>query len=84
MTIKAFTVRELMEMPDPLADKVIVEDNYIIIRDGYYEIPLDDCNTQEKLLSWIMYLLEKKWINRSIIYRFVKTACKENNLKIPY
>ncbi|MGF1758411.1 hypothetical protein L4D76_10770 [Photobacterium sagamiensis] len=73
-----------MTMPDQLAEKVIVADNHIVIRDGYYEIPLDDCNTPEKLISWVIYLLEKKWINQSIIYRFVKTACKENNLKIPY
>jgi len=82
MTIEEFTVGELMEMPDTLADKVIVEDKHIIIRDQYqYEIPLDECTTAEELLDWTMHLCEKGWVSPAIIHRVVKVACKENNLK---
>ncbi|MFC1507905.1 hypothetical protein ACFL5R_01565 [Pseudomonadota bacterium] len=85
MTIKVFTLGELLAMPDPLAGKVIVEDNYIVIRDEYeYEIPLDECTTKDQLWGWVMHLCEKGWISSEIIRRVIKTANEQNNLKIRY
>jgi hypothetical protein len=48
-----------------------------------YNIPLNKCNTLEKILGWVIHLLEKSWVTKEIVNEFIETALKQNNLTRP-
>lgn len=53
-----------------LRAKVRKSDGWITL-DGWYEIPLSDCDTPSKVVSWIAHLSEKSWVTPPMIGRFI-------------
>ncbi|MBG5923693.1 hypothetical protein ACLI07_09940 [Providencia huaxiensis] len=67
--------------------KVTIKDNYIILKpddelDFVLDIRISDCDTHEKLLSWIFYLTNKQWATTQLIREFIVIASRESNIKI--
>lgn len=64
---------------------VTVQDQYIQIKDGAaapYIIELFRCNTEEKILAWVLHLTEKTWVTCDIINEFIQLASERNNVTI--
>jgi ABC-type oligopeptide transport system substrate-binding subunit len=51
--------------------KAIHKEGDYIVLDGYYEIPIADCNTHAKVCSWIAHLTEKNWVTTAMIHRLI-------------
>lgn len=76
---------EIQSADELLAKQVRVEDGHIIINVEYdYEIPVADCDTEPKLLGWILQLLEKTWMTKEVLERFIHVAARQSNLKIQH
>lgn len=39
-----------------------------------YEIACERANTPEKVLGWIMHLMDKRWVDRKLIKAFIQTT----------
>lgn len=64
--------------------QVYLKKDSIVINVKYkYEIRLSRCDTPEKLLWWISHLLEKTWMNKRVMKRFILLTCKANNITTP-
>lgn len=37
-----------------------------------YNIPVSKCNNMEKILAWVIHLLEKSWVTKEIIDEFIQ------------
>lgn len=76
---------ELQASDELLAKQVRVEDGHIIVNVEYgYEIPIVDCNTEAKLLGWILQLLEKNWMTNDVLERFIHVAARQSDIKIQH
>ncbi|WP_265495101.1 hypothetical protein [Providencia heimbachae] len=67
--------------------KITIKDNYIILKpddelDFVLDIRISDCDTYEKLLSWVFYLTGKQWATTSLIRELIITVSRESNIKI--
>ena len=49
-----------------------------------YSVELNNCNTPEKILDWVMHLSEKTWMTTLMIRGFIRAACEANNIKIDH
>lgn len=72
MALRQLDIQKFMEQRGYIASLVTVKDKHIIIKDpepqGWnYDILISDCNTPEKILSWVMHLSEKNWVTKDII-----------------
>ncbi|MBE8597879.1 hypothetical protein [Xenorhabdus sp. BG5] len=47
-----------------------------------YEIPVSDCNTPEKLLSWVFHLTEKRWMSVDLLRHFIRAASHKSKISI--
>ena len=75
------SVRELIEKTEEQtriwAKKVYIVDGYLVLNIRYkYNIALDRINFPEKLLHWILHLLEKNWCSREMLWRMTHLLCK--------
>jgi len=74
MTVDVMTFDDLMAdlqaAHKALSSKVRVADGCITF-DGWYDIPLQDCDTHRKVVAWIAHLSEKSWITPEMIGRFI-------------
>lgn len=63
----------------------IKEDNIVIPMppSQEYNIPLSKCDNMEKILGWVIHLLEKSWVTKEIIDEFIQTALKHHNINRP-
>jgi len=87
MALRQFNAQQFIERRMYLASLVTVQGDYIVIKDpepnGWgYDIAISDCNTAEKILSWVMHLSEKNWVNTDIIRQFIRVASKACNLHV--
>lgn len=46
-----------------------------------YNIPLSKCDSKEKILDWVLQLLEKNWVTKELVEEFIKTAMNAHKLK---
>jgi hypothetical protein len=44
--------------------------------DATYPIPIDRCDTQEKLIGWIDYISQKEWSSCLHIHQLIIEVCK--------
>ena len=80
MTDQKIKLIRLSELPDQVS-KVHVDDKFITIIDGDYPIEKTRCDTYEKILSWILHLSEKAWVDNETIYDFTEAAMRHANIK---
>lgn len=63
---------------------IYVEGDTITINAAYeYHIPVGRCCTHEKILSWVLHLSEKEWMDLELMERFVNVALSVNNMDYP-
>jgi hypothetical protein len=72
----------LIKSETELREFIKVENGTIIL-DGYYEIENFRCANYESILSWVMHLSEKIWMDNRKLNRFIDIACAINNLERP-
>lgn len=76
---------EIQAGDELLARQVRIEDGHIIVNVEYeYEIPIVDCDTEPKLLGWILQLLEKTWMTKEVLERFIHLAAIQSDIKIQH
>ena len=46
-----------------------------------YEIELDDCDTHQKIIRWVLHLSRKSWFSRDMLQIFVGMACNYHGLE---
>jgi len=58
-----------------------LEGNYIKFLgiDGY-DIKLDDCNNEKKILEWVDHLCEKSWVTTDMIRKFIRWTAGYHNI----
>ena len=65
------------DLPEPKIDTTIEEgDGFITVREvggNPTEVPDSDCDTPEKLLSWILYFIPREWVTTNFIEEFIET-----------
>lgn len=73
------------EYRERMSKRMHVDSDYIVITIADdYDIPLEKCNTYEGILSWVLQLSEKTWIEREDLRYFIKLACEANKISVPY
>ncbi|MDA3897497.1 MAG: hypothetical protein PF482_15280 [Desulfobacteraceae bacterium] len=77
--IKFISIKELMEQE--FKSKIHVDDKFITIIKYDYPIEKKRCNTPAKILSWILHLSEKNWIDNDTIHDFTKAAMSHANIE---
>lgn len=83
MTDKNDTWKKLEERDALLAKQVFVDGDRIVLDVMYpYEITLDRCDTHAKILSWIVHLADKTWVNPEIMRRFALLSAGQHGLEI--
>lgn len=48
-----------------------------------YWIEWSRLDSKEKVLHWVMHLLEKRWVDRRMMRKFIATVCDHHNFN-PY
>lgn len=48
-----------------------------------YPITLDQCDTHEKILSWVLHLAEKNWMDKGSLRLFATEALERNGVVWP-
>ena len=72
-----------LEQLEAVQRQVYVQNNSIVLDVAYeYSIALSRCDTAEKLLSWVLHLQQKTWVNSLITERFVSLACQANGIRL--
>jgi hypothetical protein len=75
---------KVLKKREELEKAVFIADGHVVINVAYeYNIPLERCDTLEKILSWSVHLCEKTWMTLEILERFVYVAAKAHGLKVP-
>ncbi|ORM96265.1 hypothetical protein [Pantoea septica] len=87
MALRNLDVQKFMEQRGYIASLVTVNGKHIIIKDpepnGWdYDVAISDCNTHEKILSWVMHLSEKNWVTKDIIRQFIRVSAHASGLKV--
>ena len=59
----------------------IIEDHIVVNIEYEYNIPIKDCNTPEKILSWARQLAEKTWMTNDAMREFLETSCNQAGIK---
>lgn len=63
---------------------VYIEEGHIVINVHYeYNVPLDRCDTHEKILAWALHLTEKTWMTMDVLERFIRLAMAQHGLEAP-
>lgn len=60
----------------------LVVTNSAFVIDEHYPIAFDDCDSAEKILSWILHLSEKTWVTTDLLRRFIEQASARINLDV--
>ena len=75
--------KKLEEQEAVLAKQVYVSDGHIVVNVVYeYNIPIEECDTPEKLLGWIVHLCEKTWMSTLVLERFARIAANQSGFEI--
>ena len=48
--------------------------------DATYDIELSRCNTDAKILSWVLHLNQKRWVTREMLRSFVIVCRRHHGL----
>ena len=48
-----------------------------------YNIPLNMCDSPEKITSWVFKLCDYSWVDKGIISEFITTASAIHGIKLP-
>lgn len=70
---------------DLLDQLVTVEDGFIILKineNESYEVCIAHINSAEDILKFLLQILEKKWVTRHLVNRFLSLACRESGIKL--
>lgn len=72
------------EEQDALLQKqVYIKEDHIVINVMYeYDIPIERCNTPDKLLAWMVHLCEKTWMNTAVLERFAQVAAQKSGISL--
>ena len=89
--VKVVTIGDLceefsdnIEKISDVEKKIYVDDDYLVINIRYeYEIPLAELDTHEKILSWVLHLKDKTWVDWDVLNVFIFKACEHNGIKVP-
>lgn len=73
-------VRVDNEGHEALSKVLYVEGDAIILEEGGHSIPLDRCDTHEKIIARVLHLSGKDWVTLKHIVRFINLATRENKL----
>ena len=77
-------VDQLIEHEERMRRQVYVTEGHVVINVSYeYNIPLNRCDSLDKILSWVVHLCEKTWITPDVLERFAHVAAAEHGLNIP-
>ena len=78
MDLEEEAIKELAE----LEKKIFVKDGIIniCILAAPYQILLSRCDTQEKILAWVLHLTEKPWMTAVVINEFIELAIQHNSV----
>lgn len=75
--------RKLEEHEALLEKQVYISEGHIVINVCYeYNVPIERCNSPEKLLGWIVHLCEKTWMTTTVLERFAQVAAAESGFAI--
>ncbi|AKF38552.1 TPA: hypothetical protein PXN30_003701 [Yersinia enterocolitica] len=75
--------KKIIEDFQRLQKQIYVDGDYITLNVDYpYQIPLSSCSTHEAILSHVIQLSEKNWMDLKLINYFIKIAAGANNIKI--
>ncbi|MBE3088092.1 MAG: hypothetical protein IMZ71_03125 [Chloroflexi bacterium] len=84
-TCNPMTVAELIAAyPEPKPRCHLDGGNIVFDAEPRYYVPLADCNTQKKLLSWCMHLCEKTWVDTQALRDFIILAHTANGKPVPW
>jgi hypothetical protein len=45
-------------------------------------VPDSECDTPEKLLSWVLYFIPRAWVTKDFIEDFITTAIERHSMKV--
>ena len=74
---ETFNTKEYLAERNRIAALVTLDGSVISIHgpsEWPYEIAIDRCDTEGKILSWVHHLNEKTWMTPEIINRFMEVA----------
>ena len=75
--------KQLEEHEALLKKQVYVDGEHIILDVSYpYSIALERCNTEAKILAWVVHLCDKTWANSQVIQKFVRLASSSHGLPL--
>ena len=76
-------IDSVMKSDRTLAEQVYVKDGYIYFMIMYeYHIPLTVLKKPEDILSWCAHLLDKTWMTKDALQRFIRIASSESGIKL--
>ena len=71
-----------MERRKEFCKRCRIEDGYVVLtydekypNGSTYDIELERIDTHEKLIQWVMHLIEKTWVTKELIELFIYTVC---------
>ena len=69
-----------------LAEAVKIDDDCILLKindfSDPYEVPLDECATFGGILRWTTHLMQKTWVTKDYLLRFISLACSYHDLDV--
>ena len=78
---KIVDFRDIEKHMAELERQVYIEDNHVIINVEYeYDIALSRCDTNEKLMAWVVHLCEKTWMTKVVLRRFIQLVQHHHEL----
>ena len=62
-----------MQFGDPFENSHVIDEESLRLWDGeqWFEIAFSSCNSQEKVLQWIYYLIDQDWVSSIQVHLFL-------------
>ncbi|WP_444901340.1 hypothetical protein ACJJIG_17365 [Microbulbifer sp. SSSA007] len=62
-------------------EKIKIDDDHLVLNFSYeYTIPLSELQSHTQVLSWVLHLSEKTWIEKDHLIAFIRAANKAAGL----
>lgn len=75
-------LEDRLEREKEVREECYVDGDVLVVHDEYYTIRLSDLDTPEKVLGWIHHLVEKTWMDKILLRRFINCAAGANDIEI--
>ena len=71
--VQVESIEELLgfDEAEALSKQCYIDDDYVVLDEGRYQIRVNRCATPEAILGWVYHLGEKTWVTAPILRRFV-------------